>query len=234
MRWISSYQLFLFDLDGLLVNTEELHYRAYKEMLHNRGYDLPWDFLTYFSIAQKDAEAPKRHIYAQFPELQQKEPRWDVLYQEKKRAYLHLLQTTKVPLLPGVQRLLSALEQAKVKRCVVTHSAKLLVEAIKSQNPILSTIPYWITREDYDAPKPAPDGYLKALERYCDDQEAVIGFEDSQRGLRALMATRAKPILVNSIDAKLCETFAKEGVLTFKSIEELLLLEHLPEKSIGR
>ena len=32
MRWISEYQLFLFDLDGLLVNTEELHYQAYKNM----------------------------------------------------------------------------------------------------------------------------------------------------------------------------------------------------------
>jgi len=227
MRWIFDYQLFLFDLDGLLVNTEELHYQAYKQMLHDRGYELPWDFLTYFSIAQKDSEAPKRHIYAMFPQLAKEEPRWEVLYQEKKIAYIALLQKSQVPLLPGAKELLFALKQENCNTCVVTHSRLAYVEELKKQNPVLSTIQHWITREDYVAPKPDPEGYLKAIELYAKPQDRIIGFEDSYRGLQALRATKAKPILVNSIDERLRKNIAKEGVLTFTSLTELLSLDAL-------
>src|SRR5690349_22870106 len=124
MNWISEYQLFLFDLDGLLVNTEALHYGAYKRMLAGRGYTLPWDFEKYFSIAQQDAEAPKRYIYAEFPKLQQEEPDWKVLYAEKKECYLDLLQTEAAPLMPGAEDLLLELKKQDVKRVVVTHSSR--------------------------------------------------------------------------------------------------------------
>lgn len=227
MHWISQFQLFLFDLDGLLVNTEELHYQAYKRMLKNRGYALPWDFTKYFSIAQQDAEAPKRNIYAEFPELQQQEPNWDVLYAEKKQAYLDLLKSERAPLMPGVQELLEELSNKNVKRCVVTHSGKSLVDALCEKNPILRTIPHWITREDYSLPKPAPDGYLKAISALAGMHDRVIGFEDSSRGLRSLMATPATPILVNAMDEHLCNTYRLQGVKVFNNFHEVCQQESL-------
>ncbi|MDB6080998.1 MAG: HAD-superfamily hydrolase [Chlamydiia bacterium] len=227
MHWIKKYQLFLFDLDGLLVNTEELHFRAYKEMCLQRGYHLPWDFAQYFSIAQLDAQAPERYIYAEFPELKKEEPLWSILYAEKKKAYLTLLAQEPAPLLPGVEVLLTALEKVNKKRCVVTHSALALVELIREQNPILQTIPHWFTREDYQNPKPSPDGYLKAIQALAVPSDQIIGFEDSLRGMRALMATKAYPVLVNSIDQKTKAIFEKEGVATFNSFIELLAVDHL-------
>lgn len=130
MQWILQFQLYLFDLDGLLVNTEELHYKAYKRMLHDRGYNLLWDFPKYFSIAQQDAEAPKRYIYAEFDELLRKEPDWHVLYAEKKKAYADLLETESAPLMPGVEELLLTLKANNKKLCVVTHSARSFVDAL--------------------------------------------------------------------------------------------------------
>lgn len=135
MNWIFHYQLFLFDLDGLLVDTEELHWKAYVKMCHDRGHELRWDFPTYFSIAQQDAHAPERAIYAEFPQLHKEEPRWSVLYAEKKAALQYLLDTEDIPLLPGVTELLQALERAGTKRCVVTHSSKDLVEKIRKRMP---------------------------------------------------------------------------------------------------
>lgn len=227
MRWISEFQLFLFDLDGLLVNTEELHFGAYKRMLQQRGYSLGWDFATYFKIAQQDAEAPKRYIYAEFPQLQKEEPDWGVLYKEKKQAYLDLLERESAPLMPGVQQLLTELEKKAVKRAVVTHSGKSLVDALCKKNPTLRTIPHWITREDYTLPKPAPDGYLKAIADFAGLHDRIIGFEDSSRGLRSLMATSATPILVNAIDEELRAATKAQGVKVFTSFLEVLELESL-------
>ncbi len=222
MDWIQEYQLFLFDLDGLLVNTEEIHYHAYCQMCKGRGYELPWSFSEYFRIAQLDAKAPERHIYAAFPKLQQEEPNWAVLYAEKKSAYLRLLQEEPAPLLPGAEALLTLLAKAQKKRAVVTHSAKELVTLLRKQNPILDTIPHWFTREDYSQPKPAPDGYLKAIAALAAPQDKIIGFEDSLRGMNSLMATPAKPIFINSIDEETKKYFREKGVATFSSFTELL------------
>ena len=223
MSWIDKYQLFLFDLDGLLVNTEEVHFNAYKEMCRGRGFTLPWDFPKYFRIANADAQALERCIYAEFPQLQKSEPTWAILYKEKSRAFLHLLEQTPALLLSGAEILLRALERANKKRCVVTHSSKELASLLMKQNPVLQTIEHWFTRQDYHLPKPAPDGYLKAIETLAEPDDAIVGFEDSNRGLVSLMATRAYPVLVNSFDTEMKTSFQKQGVRVFNTLEEVCL-----------
>ena len=220
MQWIYQYQLFLFDLDGLLVNTEELHFKAYVEMCRTRGYHLPWDFVTYYKIAQQAADAPKRFIYQEFPKLELEEPRWEILYAEKKRIYLQLLENEPVPLLPGAKRILNELQKANICRCIVTHSQAELVRAISKKNPILQSVPHWFTREDYERPKPSPDGYLKAISTLTKPDDKIIGFEDSSRGLRSLMATKATSILINAFEEDLRKEFSKLGVRSFLSLEE--------------
>lgn len=221
MRWISHYQLFLFDLDGLLVNTEELHFRAYVSMCQNRGFFLPWTFSAYFQIAQQDSESLREQIYGQLPELQKQEPRWEVLYAEKKEAYLNILRAESSLLLPGAEKLLLELEKKNIKRAVVTHSGRELVQELRRQNPVLNTIPHWFSREDYKLPKPSPDGYLKAISTLATSDDRIIGFEDSFRGMKALMKTRSLPIFVNAIDELTYEAFAKQGIRVFHTLEEV-------------
>ncbi len=196
MEWIFFYQLFLFDLDGLLVNTEELHHAAYVVMCKNRGYDLPWSFADFCRIAHKSATGPKEQVYASLPSLYEEEPSWQVLYAEKQAAYLTLLKNGKVQLLEGVEPLLLALEKANIKRSVVTNSKKEQVDIIREAIPLLNSIPYWFTRECYEKPKPDPEGYLKAIGVLKEEGDSVVGFEDSYRGYKALVDAGAKAVLV--------------------------------------
>ena len=69
MNWIKSFQLFLFDFDGLLVDTEYLHYEAYLEMCSRRGFLLPWNFSRYSQAAHHHPLALRDQIYAEFPGL---------------------------------------------------------------------------------------------------------------------------------------------------------------------
>ena len=84
--------------------------------------------------------------------------------------------------MPGVEKLLRALEAAKIRRCVVTHSALAQTALIRSKIPVLQTLPQWITREDYEKPKPNPECYLKAIQLYGKMGDRIVGFEDSVRG----------------------------------------------------
>jgi beta-phosphoglucomutase len=197
MEWIHHYQLFLFDFDGILVNTEELHYKAYLKMCSARGFPLKWDKRTYMQHAMYTAAGVQEGIYRELPDLQRDEPCWDLLYQEKKRVYFQLLQEEGTLLMPGVEELLIALEKAKIKRCVVTHSPLEQIALIRSQHPILNSIPNWITREHYSQPKPSPECYQKAIANFKIEGERVIGFEDSPRGLKALLGTEAEGILLS-------------------------------------
>lgn len=196
MQWILHYQLFLFDFDGLLVDTERLHYQAYLKMCAERGFNLEWNFDRYSAAAHHTSTALQNQIYAEFPALREMEPDWRILYDEKKQHFLDLIENGKVPLMPGVPKLLLALQEAGINRCVVTHSPKSLIDKIRKQNPLLDTIPHWITREDYHLPKPHPECYQLAISKHAKEKDAIIGFEDSPRGLHALRRTKAQAVLI--------------------------------------
>lgn len=196
MSWIHNYQLFLFDFDGILVDTEELHYKAYLHMCASRGFPLKWDRHTYMQYALYTATGVREGIYRELPGLQKEEPCWDVLYQEKRRAYSQLLHNEGTALMPGVEKLLKDLVHAGIKRCVVTHSPAEQIELIRAQHPILNSIPEWVTREDYIEPKPSSECYEKAIAKLKAPGDRIIGFEDSPRGLKALLGTEAEGVLV--------------------------------------
>jgi HAD superfamily hydrolase (TIGR01509 family) len=223
MDWIYEYDLFLFDFDGLLVHTEPAHFRAYQKMCKDRGFTLPWDFNAYCQVAHRGAECLKWEIYRLFPALFQQEPNWSVLYQEKKRACLEILFKGDLELLPGVEKMLVLLEKLGKRRCVVTHSLSELTNAAKSQIHVLQTIPYWVTREQYQHPKPAPDPYLEAVRLYAKPEDRIIGFEDTVRGWKSLQAASIQGVVVSSI---LSDEFTKylqeRKALIYRSFEELL------------
>lgn len=216
MQWIHQFQLFLFDFDGLLVNTEAIHYQAYVDMLRSEGIETDWSFSKFCELAHLNASALKEALYAHYPQL---DPDWNRLYGKKKQMYYELIGAGRVGLMPGVEALLRALDQAKIQRCVVTNSFRDQIDLIRSQIAALQTIPHWITRENYDKPKPAPDGYLRAIELYGKKGDRIIGFEDSVRGLESLRQTPALPVLICPAHHPLLELALDGGkALHFESL----------------
>ncbi|MDR3624354.1 MAG: HAD family phosphatase [Chlamydiales bacterium] len=221
MRWIKNYQLFLFDFDGLLVSTEEIHFEAYKRMCKNRGVSLDWDFKRFCLAAHYSATELQRQILQEYPTLIEQEPNWQVLYAEKKDAYLELLNEGAVHLMPGVEDLLLELERQRVKRAVVTHSPLEQIEVIRRMNPVLDSIPTWITRELYTHPKPHPEAYQKAIDMLSDASDKIVGFEDTPRGLQALMGTDAKPVLICSKEHPALPELVTNSVSHYTSFLEI-------------
>lgn len=221
MEWINNFQLFLFDFDGLLVDSEKAHYLAYRNMCSTRGYELPWDFNHYCLQAHYSQERLKEAIYEELPKLYTDEPNWDVLYEEKKTALSDLLNNGTIEMMPGAAKLLSALEKADISRCVVTHSSDEQVNIIRRKNPILDTIPFWFTRNCYSKAKPDPECYLYAIEKLGKGLDKIIGFEDSPKGLNALLQTKATPIFVTKVKYPQIPEFVKQGAIHATSLNDL-------------
>ncbi len=221
MQWVKNYQLFLFDFDGLLVNTEEMHYKAYQRMLHQNGFELNWSFNRYCQAAHYEASALKDQIYHEFPDLYKKEPDWTVLYKQKQANILDLIEEGLAHLMPGVAPLLKSLEEHQIPRVVVTHSPDQLIRLVRGQNPLLDTIPHWITREHYKNPKPDPECYFTAIAKFSKPGDKIIGFEDTPRGLRALMETHAEANLICTADYPEIPEFLNRGAKRYTSLAKL-------------
>jgi beta-phosphoglucomutase len=194
--WIETFDLICFDFDGLLVNTEDLHFLAYQKVLEDYGFSLPWDFQNYCTEAHISTEVLRSAIYGLFPKLLEMESDWEVVREKKNAIYKGLLSAHEIKLMPGVRELLSRLASSVVKSCVVTNSTKAQTDEIRSLLPDLNQIPYWFNRETYAKAKPEPDGYLKALETLKVSKERVIGFEDTMKGANALTKAGIRPILI--------------------------------------
>lgn len=221
MEWVKEFDFFLFDFDGLLVNTEHIHYQAYINMIKRRGYDLGWSFLEFCQIAHVENTGLKEAIYAKFPRLQEEEPSWNVLYEEKKNAYLSLLTSGSIEFMPGAEKLLSFLKENRKRSCVVTNSLREHTDIIKARLPVLKTIDHWITREDYSLPKPHSECYQRAIELFEEKGDKIIGFEDTIKGLKALLGTPAKPVLISAIDYPELSSVIDSRVSRFSSLKEI-------------
>ena len=98
MQWIKNYDLFLFDLDGLLVDTEKLHFEAYKRLCSRYGYELAWGFMSYLQVAHTSADGLRKAL---LPHLEGGHT-WDHYYLEKKRLYHEILESGKLLGIGGV------------------------------------------------------------------------------------------------------------------------------------
>lgn len=222
MRWVHNYQLILFDFDGLLVNTEEIHYQAYQQMCANRGIDLNWSFERYCNAAHYEAQAMRDQLYDAYPELYLQEPNWEILYAEKKRALHQLFSEGSVKLMPGAEKLLVLLNSLEIPRCVVTNSFSESVGILQDQLPVLKTIPRWITREHYTKQKPNSESYQKAISLFASSGDKILGFEDTPRGIKALQGTGAQPVLIAQTNYPEIPSFLERGVYHFPSLEVIL------------
>jgi HAD superfamily hydrolase (TIGR01509 family) len=216
-----GFDLYLFDFDGLLVNTEEVHFQAYREACRQKNLSLSWTFYDFCRHAHYSAIGI-REALSKIDPLLKDDLEWKSFYHLKTESYLLLLKAGQVHLMPGVEKFLSYLIKNKSLTCVVTHSTRSMIESIRNTHPLLQKIDHWITREDYKEPKPSPDGYLTAMERYLKPHGKAIGFEDSLKGLESLIKSGAKAIWVTPIEYPEMEEKLQQGVLVYPTFEKIV------------
>ena len=220
MSWIDKFNFYAFDLDGLVINTEPRHFEAYKKACAFFGCTLDWSFDRYVEIAHLSNEGLRKNI---LPILQKNSScSWEAFYAEKKRQFEEIAMNSNISLMRGVEKLLKILKAKNKKICVVTNSNRRQVEILRKKHEVLLQLEHWVTREDYPNPKPAPDGYLKAIELYGEENDRMIGFEDTLKGFEALRLSGIKPVLICRKDHPQLKKMPE--ALHFESFEEISFL----------
>ena len=216
---MSLFDALLFDLDGLLVDTEQLHWKAYRSMCEHFGCKLTWGFPLYLEIAGGSAKGIEERMRQELPRLFLGRT-WEELYAIKRQKLFDLLAHSPIPLMKGVAEALPALAEEGVPMAVVTHSPKAFVDLVKKAHPVFEAMTAWVYREMYSAPKPAPDGYLRACQEIGVTPERSVGFEDTVRGIESLVAAGVRPVLVNANDPSARSYCEERGIPVFSGFDD--------------
>jgi HAD superfamily hydrolase (TIGR01509 family) len=181
-------QAVIFDMDGLLFDTEALYQRAFAQAAELGGFDVPPDAIE-LAIGMpwvRGRGLMLERLGEQFP--------IDDLYARMTDRFA-VLSANELRLKPGVVELLDLLDQLALPRCIATSSAHETVRAHLCAHDLTHRFHAVIGHGDYENSKPAPDPYLLAAERLGVAPSSCLALEDSHNGVRSASAAGMMTIM---------------------------------------
>jgi HAD superfamily hydrolase (TIGR01509 family) len=174
-------RVLLWDLDGVLVRTEDLYFRATREVLIE--LDLELGRRDYHRLFLQESRDPLRLAVA---ERGWGQTEFAALHRRRLRRYCGLLGTEEIRV-EGAAETIELLAERHVMG-VVTGSKREHVEVLASRTDFFHLFDFVVTLDDVDFPKPHPEPYLQAVRRSGARPGACLAIEDSERGLRSAKA----------------------------------------------
>jgi len=190
----------IFDVDGTLAETEELHRQAFNHAFARHGLGWHWDRAVYKDLLW--VTGGKERMRAYHGRLGIAPPLTDAditeLHRIKTAHYAGLVESGCCPLRPGVTDLLTTAKARGQRLAIATTTSHGNIDALLSQalgKQWAAGFDAVVAGDDVRHKKPAPDVYLETLARLKLEPSDCVAIEDSANGLIA--ASRAGiPVLV--------------------------------------
>lgn len=204
-----GYKAVLFDMDGVIVDSEPLHVAAFQATLKNYGHSLSGEQYKQHFAGRTD-EAGFRQYFDYIGETVE----LPVVMDEKAKVYLGLAADQLTPY-PGVLEFIRDLAAREVRLALVTGSLRAEADVVLrtfNLTDIFSTV---IAAEDVTHGKPSPEGYLKGARGLNVGPADCIIIEDAPSGVQAAKAAGIRCVAVTNTHTK--EELADAGL----AIEQL-------------
>ncbi|CAO1430592.1 unnamed protein product [Diamesa tonsa] len=210
----------IFDMDGLLLDTEVLYTQATQKILDPYGKTYTWDVkVTLMGLQREDVSKKIVEIY-DLPIT------WEE-YADLVMEQIELLMLN-CNLCPGAERLVRHLHDSKVPICLATSSSVESVEVKTTHHQELFKLFHHkvmgSSDKDVKDGKPAPDIFLVAARRFPDSPkpEDCLVFEDAPNGVTAAVSAGMQCVMVP--DSHVTDEQKKGATIVLKS-----LLDFKPE-----
>ncbi|MEX2261520.1 MAG: HAD family phosphatase [Bryobacteraceae bacterium] len=188
---MSPYDAILFDFDGVLVDSEPIHYNCWCKQLAPLGISLDWDSYQRNCIGVAD-----RQLLEFYAKLGGGAVSLDTLrdaYARKKLLFRQRMQAES-PFLPQTLAAVKSLSNSKI--AVVTSSGRFEVEPVLRKAGVLPLLGALVCGEDVQRHKPDPEPYLTAARQLGAITPLV--FEDSAAGIASARAAGFEVVVVNA------------------------------------
>ncbi len=186
----------VFDVDGTLADTEEVHRLAFNEVFDE--YQLGWHWspalytdLLAISGGRERIAAYGRELRARFDTELEFQQFVAGMHREKTRRYAARLTGGGVVLRPGIRRLIDAARKNGIAMAVATSSARSNFETLMNNNFDGDWQDWFTAVETCDSvadKKPSPAVYKAVLKHLQCDRDQIVALEDTRNGLLAARA----------------------------------------------
>lgn len=181
----------IFDMDGLMIDTEHLHHESFKTVLEQYGITPAPNKMGVIHISGISAEANWEHFKKQYGFSADTRE----LTNAKNNAHLKLLKN-KVEAMPGLLGLLKNLKANGFKMGIASSSIHEHIDLVVSRLGIADFFDAITSGEEVSNGKPAPDIFLKAAAKLGMDPAECTVLEDAMNGMRAGKAAGMYVIVV--------------------------------------
>jgi HAD superfamily hydrolase (TIGR01509 family) len=195
----------IFDFDGVITDSEILHFRAFNAVLAPHGFELAKNeyYKDYLGMSDKDCfKALIGEGRLRIPETQ-----IPALIQQKTQLFERLART-EGRIITGVREFLDLLAKAQIPIAICSGALRPEIELILEEAGLRGRFDVIVSAEDVHRGKPDPEGFMLALQRLNDVWPDAIApaccivVEDSHWGLKAARAAGMRTVAVtNTYDA---------------------------------
>ncbi len=211
---------FIFDLDGVIVDTAKFHYLAWKELANELGFE--------FTEAQNEqlkgvSRVASLEILLNIGDIQLSNARKEALLKEKNEQYLSYIEKMgQDEILPGIKTLLLYLKENKIPFALgsASKNARLILKILDIYD-LFNAI---VDGNDVSSAKPDPEVFLIAAKKLNKYPHDCIVIEDAQAGIQA--ANNANMICVGIGDKKVLNEASfvlnNTSELTIDFVKELI------------
>ncbi len=191
----------IFDVDGTLAETEELHRAAFNATFGDAGLGWHWDVPLYARLLKVTGGKERiTHYLTTLPDA----PPLDAaavaaLHREKTARYTALVDQGGLALRPGVAALVEEARRAGLRVAVATTTSRPNVEALLARTFGNNPFDVIVAGDEVAAKKPAPDVYVEALRRLDLPAEACVAIEDTEQGLKSASGAGIPCVITESV-----------------------------------
>jgi len=173
----------IFDMDGVVVNTETIGYKANGELFKSLNITVPDELYATF-IGSSDKNNMQR-----LKDLYNLEHTREQLLEEKYKYYFDVFdKADDLELMPGVKHLIEDLHSNGMKLLLASSAAKRKIDKVFTRFSLNQYFDEIISGEDFEFSKPHPAIFEEAVARSGFTKEECVIIEDSTNGIKAAKA----------------------------------------------
>jgi HAD superfamily hydrolase (TIGR01509 family) len=211
-------QAVLFDLDGVLIDSMPIHYRAWQQAFGAVGITT----VTGHEVYEREGEAYEKTARELYWAHAGSEPAAEIVRRVVDDQQRHYRESFELVVVAGAVALLGRLQRDGVRLALVTGS-RLLPQALRARDELIGAFDVVVTGSETLRGKPAPDPYLRGLELLGDvDPDACLVVENAPLGVRAAVAANLACVAVLNSSPLPAERLRRAGAqAVFRTLAEV-------------